>query len=115
MKDTYFTKPPFCIGYTMSGDEICLVTGIRTYPIQRGKGLARQVLRMILEDADQENVTLMLAAQAETFDNPKRPGLTQTQLVAWYKRHGFEEFVEDDPTMLRRYPKEIKLPREKPL
>jgi GNAT superfamily N-acetyltransferase len=80
----------------------CLITGIRTYPKYRGKGLARQALRMIIEDADKEGVTLFLAAAAEPWDNQKWPGISQEALLAWYKRYGFQSFDPVDPTQLRR-------------
>lgn len=49
----------------------------------RGKGYGTRLLGLITDDADLEGVTVYLAPLATG-------GLSQRQLVAWYKRHGFE-------------------------
>lgn len=49
----------------------------------RGKGYGRAVLRDICADADAEGVPLILAPESSG-------GLEQKELVAWYRRHGFE-------------------------
>lgn len=49
----------------------------------RGEGHGSAMLRMILRDADAEQVTLWLEVQ------PSGP-LDRQQLTAWYKRYGFK-------------------------
>jgi len=51
----------------------------------RGRGYASRVLRQIIADADREGVRLYLEPAATG-------GLSQTQLVAWYRRHGFKKY-----------------------
>jgi GNAT superfamily N-acetyltransferase len=51
----------------------------------RSKGVGRELLRRITADADAGGVTLYLVI------SPDRGGLTEDQLAAWYRRHGFVE------------------------
>lgn len=60
-----------------------LITRINVPFKQRGKGLARQLLKQILADADREGVRLFL------YIVPSG-GLVFEELEAWYMRHGFK-------------------------
>lgn len=53
----------------------------------RGFGIARELIRQVLADADTEGVVLWLAI------NPYG-NMTYEQLEAWYMRLGFEKFQE---------------------
>lgn len=48
----------------------------------RGRGLGSQLLDQIVEDADQERVSLCLHPVASG-------GLSRDELIAWYRRRGF--------------------------
>ena len=51
-------------------------------PGERGKGVAREMLATVLEQADANQTCLFL-------EPTEADGLAQDQLVWWYKRHGF--------------------------
>lgn len=61
-----------------------MITRINVPRDHRGKGHARKLLGRILADADKDGVALYLHVSASD-------GLTEQQLDAWYKRHGFVE------------------------
>jgi N-acetylglutamate synthase-like GNAT family acetyltransferase len=103
VKDSYSTENGKCIAHILHiSSTLCLLTSIRTYPVYRNSGFAREVLHQILSDADKEGVRVDLSAQSESWDNDRRPGLTQGQLEAWYLRHGFERIEPLDPRVMRR-------------
>jgi len=104
MKDMYFTEGVECVAYLMPTKEsnLWLLTTIRTLPKYRGRGFASKLMREILTDADVEGVRVYLSAQAETWDNQKFPGLSQTALMAWYQKLGFSNFVPLDETQMKR-------------
>jgi ribosomal protein S18 acetylase RimI-like enzyme len=104
MKDVYYTEGMECVAYLLPAreDNLWLLTGIRTTPKHRGRGHASKLIREILTDADAEGVRVYLSAQAETWDNQKFPGLSQTALMAWYQRLGFSSFVPLDETQMKR-------------
>jgi GNAT superfamily N-acetyltransferase len=56
---------------------------VPSYGDVRGKGHGTALLKRILADADAEGVELWLEPSPSD-------GLDYDQLVAWYKRHGFE-------------------------
>jgi GNAT superfamily N-acetyltransferase len=58
------------------------VNRINVPPAFRGRGFGRMLLKQLLEDADQHNVTLRLAV------NPSG-GLGKRKLTAWYARNAF--------------------------
>ena len=60
----------------------------------RGKGIARKLLKQILDDADREEITLKLEILASG-------GLTFEQLESWYKRHGFIWSSDEKGVMVR--------------
>jgi ribosomal protein S18 acetylase RimI-like enzyme len=72
-----------------------MITRINVPKDYRGKGYGRELLRQILVDADQEAITLHLHVSCSD-------GLTDQQLDAWYKRHGF---VEKNCLILMREPR----------
>lgn len=59
-----------------------IVTRINVPPAHRGKGVARELMREVIEEADKTGTTLFLEIQPSG-------GLTYEQLRAWYKRLGF--------------------------
>lgn len=67
------------------GENISL-TMIQTEEAQRGQGHASNLLRRICEMADEVGVTLSLMAEPKA----RKIGLVQSQLVKWYRRHGFK-------------------------
>jgi GNAT superfamily N-acetyltransferase len=79
-----------------------LLTELRTYPTARRQGLAKEVMHQIIVDADLEGAVLLVSAQAQPNDNKGHPGLSQTQLEAFYKRFGFKVFIESEPWCLIR-------------
>ena len=48
---------------TVSPEGGYVLTRIRTTPPDRGQGLARRLMRQVLDDADRENVPLLLTVQ----------------------------------------------------
>ena len=59
------------------------ITRINVLREFRGQKLGTKMLERILRDADREQVTLQLEPSPSD-------GLNYTQLVDWYKRHGFK-------------------------
>jgi GNAT superfamily N-acetyltransferase len=107
VKDSYFTEKPTgaCIIYLMGpveGTNKWIITGCQTYPMHRGKGFAHRLMQEVIADADREGVTLILSAEAQGWDNQKKPGLTQDALEAWYKRLGFMQIDPTNPRYMER-------------
>lgn len=69
---------------------------IQTEESQRGKGHASLLLQKICSMADKVDVTLSLRADPKA----RKIGLVQGELVAWYKRYGFE----GSPERMTRHP-----------
>lgn len=63
--------------------EYWVITRINVMEQFRGQGYGTRILEDILRDADAENVTLFLEPAASG-------GLSQEELIEWYKRHGFD-------------------------
>ncbi len=59
-------------------------TGPDGKPLFRGQGIASDLLKRCLKDADAEQVTLLIEVSPSD-------GLTYDELVAWYKRYGFKK------------------------
>lgn len=78
-----------------------LVTRVHTHESVRGKGMARELWKQCLADADAEGVTLCLEI------NPYGD-MNREQLTAWYIRLGFEE---QPLGYLRRLPIRVVIPR----
>lgn len=101
MRDVYSAYPIRAHAYLMpyTADDTgktWLFTGIDVAHNERGKGVARDLMRVVLDDADREGVTLILSVE------PDGTGLSFEQLKSWYTRLGFEEI--SDGTM-ERYPR----------
>lgn len=58
------------------------ITRINVPEAARGQGHGTALLRAICEDADTKHVELILSPESSG-------GLTQQELVSWYRRHGF--------------------------
>lgn len=52
----------------------------------RGKGYGTKILQQILDDADKEQVKLVLSV----FSSDMRGIMKNDELIAWYMRHGFK-------------------------
>lgn len=64
-------------------DQISIITRIVVPKNSRGQRHASKLMERVLEDADAEQVMLVLAV--ESYDD----GLTNEQLAEWYERLGF--------------------------
>jgi GNAT superfamily N-acetyltransferase len=85
MKTCYLDKEHRAIADLVAPMEITpfwTITRINVPDIHRGKGLGSKLLKAILQDADQEQVTLAL----EVFSSGD---LDYSDLVNWYGRYGF--------------------------
>lgn len=67
-------------------ERCCTLNRINVPPEFRGKGHGSRLLQRVLDDADEEDVIVMLGI------NPYGE-MTYDQLRDWYERHGF---VEED-------------------
>lgn len=103
MRDSYYDPDHWASAHlcdlTWSPLNGWLITALDVNSRFQGQGHGRHLLQRILDDADREQVTLYLAAAAST------PGLTQEQLCAFYERHGFEHYTNDDPNAYIRRPR----------
>lgn len=63
---------------------VWMLTRINVPHAYRGQGFGRQLLQMILDDADRFSQTIELGI----LDSG---GLSHAQLEEWYRRNGFEE------------------------
>jgi GNAT superfamily N-acetyltransferase len=79
-----------------------LLADIRTKPRYRSQGHAHRLMKQIVSDANREDVILLLRAEADTWDNRVRPGLTQAQLMGWFEHWGFHHYRRYDPFSMRR-------------
>lgn len=61
-----------------------VITRINVMDKYRGMGFGTQILETILKDADEEGIRLFLEPSASG-------GLSQDELIEWYKRHGFTQ------------------------
>lgn len=64
---------------------------------EQGKGDARELMRGLFEEADKDEITLMVTV------HPYADGLTAEQLEDWYARMGFFE-LQDEPLIMIRLP-----------
>lgn len=99
MKDVYLLKQDgsiVCCVYLLGppSDGIGLITSVWTHPEFRGNGLASELLRLVLSDADDDNVQLWLKIEPDNLDDFDR-------LAEWYARLGFTEIDILDPTRVR--------------
>lgn len=85
MKTCYVIKEVWAIADLVSPGELMphwTITRINVPVDHRGHGYGRQLLQMIIDDADQESITLALEPSPSD-------GLDYDQLVNWYARHDF--------------------------
>jgi GNAT superfamily N-acetyltransferase len=73
-----------------------MLTRINVPTPYRGQGHASKLLKQILADADAEGITIHLHASPSG-------GLDESQLIAWYERHGF---VTKNCLIMERNPQE---------
>lgn len=85
-----------------TGPETFVVTRINVPQQFRGKGHGSKLLKMVLDAADEAQVTLELDVYAS---GP----LSDEDLVFWYERHGFVENKSALGYQFCRKPKEISL------
>ena len=88
MRECYFDEETRAIADLISHGDLAgnlIITRINVPKEHRGKGIARKLLKEILFDADKDRVILHLEVSPSD-------GLNREQLVAWYKRHGFEDY-----------------------
>jgi ribosomal protein S18 acetylase RimI-like enzyme len=52
----------------------------------QGQGWGRKALESVCKKADGARVSLVIFAEAQSIDR----GLSQDELVSWYRRHGFK-------------------------
>ena len=68
-----------------NGDEAWSIARLWVHPKLREHGLGARLLTAVTSWADKEGHTLILFVEPIGSDGP-----TESQLIAWYKRHGFE-------------------------
>lgn len=76
-----------------------VVQGVEVLPKNRGQGIARNLMKLVLEEADEEGVTLLLAVCApygHGRPSDSKAGLYYEDLRAWYARLGFEPWLTDE-------------------
>lgn len=89
MKETYHLRledPPGLAILDVAGPKSVkqlVLTRVNVPKKHRGNGHASTLLKMALEDADQEGITLVLGVVPSD-------GLDAETLTAWYLRNGFE-------------------------
>lgn len=64
---------------------------------EQGKGHARELMRGLFEEADKDEITLMVVVK------PYEQGLSADELEGWYERMGFFE-LQDEPKIMIRLP-----------
>jgi ribosomal protein S18 acetylase RimI-like enzyme len=96
MQDTYSAYPIRAHAYLMPFDSYrvgaWLLTGVEVAYNERGKGIARDLMRRVLADADAERAPLYLSVEPDGTP----ASLDEDQLSAWYQRLGFVFMAEDD-------------------
>lgn len=78
-------------------ERIREVTGFKTAPEFQRQGFGTQLMQQVCEDADLNNIVLMLNP------SPEANSITKDKLMAWYKRFGFVK-AQDDPVLMARAP-----------
>lgn len=80
-----------------------VIQAIVTDPQHRGKGLASEILKRMIQAADEAGLLLKLEpVPMKDFIKKKEKGLTHVQLKKWYAKHGFEK--EPDVNIMTRKP-----------
>jgi len=102
MKNYYIDKENHATAYLMPVESLggWLLTGIDVHWRNRHRGVASALLKLITDDADNENITLFLAIGPDGSTG----SLTAEQLIAWYSRNGFVTWHDNEDAM-KRLPK----------
>jgi len=85
-------------------DDTWLISRVYTQWNERGIGAASRTLVRVCDDADREDVTLLIQVQPDD----DRPGaLSDEQLYSWYQRRGFvrTRSVVDGLEVMERTPR----------
>jgi len=101
MRDTYSAYPIRAHAYLMplfDEENAWLLTGVEVAYDERGKGVARELMRRVLTDADAEGVTLYLSVEPDG----SLGSLEASELMDWYERLGFVRMSESDYGMVRQ-------------
>lgn len=80
-------------------EKLSLLSGIEVLSRNRNAGHGAKLLNTVLADADQEQVTLILLVEPDGSTG----ALNDSQLFAWYGKHGFTIHPQD-PHAMRREP-----------
>lgn len=99
MKAYYFIRMPLSIqpaiaDLTQTQPGVFMINRINVPARFRNQGYGTKLLEMILEDADFENVVLILQVAPSGEMGPD-------ELIAWYKRHGFD-MIDQEQFLMRR-------------
>jgi len=78
-------------------DRVREVVRLSTAKDQRLQGYATELMKAVCDEADTENIVLMLCPQP--FDD----NISKDRLVAFYKRFGFVK-TQDKPVLMARAP-----------
>lgn len=73
------------------------IARINVPSVSRGQGLGSGLLREFLADVDAEGLTVVLEPLPSG-------GLDEVELVAWYRRYGFEWYGDSWESVMIRYP-----------
>lgn len=92
-----------------SGDEAWSLARLWVHPKLRGRGLGARLLAAVTGWADQEGHPLILFVEPIGHDGP-----TESQLIAWYRRHGFERRPGKHRCALIRQPRQNRKRKEPP-
>ncbi len=76
------------------------VSKVWTDPDHRKNGYATELMKSVCEDADLENMVLMLGVR--TFDHSS--GVGNSKLIEWYKRFGFIVTQKEPIVLMARAP-----------
>jgi ribosomal protein S18 acetylase RimI-like enzyme len=95
----WLDAPPKDVG--LDDYRIAYVRDVHVPTTVRGAGHGRALLRELTARADREGWTLMLESKAQG-----EGGLSTSQLVAWYLRHGFEVLDDEPSVLMARFPTE---------
>lgn len=93
----WLDAPPKDVG--LDDHRVAYVRDVHVPTLVRGAGHGRALLRALTDRADRDGYTLLLEPKARG-----EGGLTTTQLVAWYARHGFEVLDDEPHVLMARFP-----------
>lgn len=75
------------------------ITKVHTPAEMQGQGCATQLLQSVCEEADSDGITLVLWPRPYGDDI----ALSQSMLILWYQRFGFQ-VIQPDPVLMARPP-----------